>query len=187
MKCYLFSNIYFLNSIDDMEQSTPIKATPKNGRKSNYNSNKNANQTRSCPICHHGNYKNPRSVDQHIKMKHPNHANRSEMQALISEASKEPKQKCPHCHLLKSKLSRHLKTCTSRPELGSQEDASGTSQSSANHQFLQRFRARLNRPGSGFAKTTVKNYLNYIRKMIGKSFFPCDSTSISWVTVTCFG
>ena len=55
-------------------------------------------------------------------MKHPKHAKLVELKAVISETSKEAEQKCPHCHLPKSKLSRHLKTCTSRPELGSQAE-----------------------------------------------------------------
>ncbi len=172
-------NLNFSLPFAIMAKSPPKKKKPR--AETSSSSDEDDGNKNSCPICGHGNYRNPRSIHQHIKRKHPNYAKLSEMKARISEASREPKQKCPHCHCMKSKLSRHMKTCTSRPELGSQDDAPGTSSSSANSQFIQRFRARLNRPGSGFAESTVKNYLNYIRRMIGKSILSCDSTSSSLV------
>ena len=55
-------------------------------------------------------------------------------------------------------LFRHLKTCKESIE----EQEHGFS----NKCFLRKFKLRLSRPSSGFANTTVKNYMNYIRRIL---------------------
>ena len=122
-----------------------------------------ASTSSSCPICGHGHYKHPRSVHQHIKRKHPGYKKLSEMKVRISEATRMLKEKCPHCQAMRTQLKRHLKKCPSRPELA---EATEANKASTNSQFVQRFRAYLKRPGSGFAESTVRNYLNYIRLII---------------------
>ena len=134
----------------------------------------------SCPICGHGDYRHPRSVHLHIKRKHRAYEKLSEMKERIRVATRMRKKKCPHCQAMKSQLTRHLKICPSRPELYETTDTFG---SVTNAQFIKRFRGHLKRPGSGLAESTVRNYLNYIRRIIGRSAI--ETVPGGWV-VTCY-
>lgn len=85
---------------------------------------------------------------QHSLRKHKGYKKLADMKMRIQQACKEDKKTCPNCNVSVANLSRHLKNCQNI-----EENQHGFS----NACFLKKFKMKLEKPSSGFAKTTVKN------------------------------
>ena len=92
---------------------------------------------------------------QHSLRKHPGYKKLADMKMRIQQACKEDKKTCPNCNVSVANLSRHLKNCEKRQD--SEDEGEKPQKGFSNACFLKKFKMKLEKPSSGFAKTTVKN------------------------------